>query len=231
MLIRKWKDLPAFMQTDEVREYYDRLRKQTCSLILKRLFDIVCSLLLLLLLAPVFFFLAVMIKCDSSGSVFYRQKRVTQYGKTFEIVKFRTMVSNADQSGALLTLQNDSRITKVGKRIRKYRLDEIPQLINVLKGEMTFVQARPEVRKYVDAYTNEMNATLLLPAGITSYASIRYKDEDEILNAYAQKDVDRIYIDVVLSDKMKYNLEYLKNFSFLTDIRLCFKTVLAVCKK
>ena len=160
MLLRKWKDIPEFMKNEEVRKYYDILNKKRFSLILKRFFDIVMSMILLLILSPIFLVLAIWIKIDSQGPVFYRQERVTQYGKIFRIFKFRTMISNADQIGALVTTQNDTRITKVGEKIRKCRLDEIPQLINILIGDMSFVGTRPEVRKYVDAYTDEMKATL-----------------------------------------------------------------------
>lgn len=230
MLIKKWEQLPQDLKNAEVKPYYDQLSKRTCSLMVKRSFDIVMSLLLLLVLSPVFLVIAVMIKTETKGPVFYRQERITQYGKSFQIFKFRTMVMNADKIGTLVTVQNDARITKTGRRIRKCRLDELPQLINVLKGDMTFVGTRPEVKKYVNAYSEAMKATLLLPAGITSLASIRYKDEDEILAKYP-KNIDEAYINIVLSEKMKYNLEYLKHFSFLQDIRLCFLTIAAMIKK
>lgn len=230
MLIKKWDQLPQELKTAEVRQYYDQLAKRTASLIIKRSFDIIMSLLLLFVLSPVLLVIAVMIKTETKGPVFYRQERITQYGKSFQIFKFRTMVTNADKIGTLVTVQNDERITKTGQKIRKCRLDELPQLINVLKGEMTFVGTRPEVQKYVSAYSEEMKATLLLPAGITSLASIRYKDEDEILAKYPEN-VDDAYINIVLSEKMKYNLEYLKHFSFLQDIRLCFLTLAAMIKK
>lgn len=196
MLLRKWKDIPEFMKNEEVRKYYDILNKKRFSLILKRFFDIVMSMILLLILSPIFLVLAIWIKIDSQGPVFYRQERVTQYGKIFRIFKFRTMISNADQIGALVTTQNDTRITKVGEKIRKCRLDEIPQLINILIGDMSFVGTRPEVRKYVDAYTDEMKATLLLPAGVTSSASISYRDEDEVISKYVDNkhSIDDVYI-------------------------------------
>lgn len=184
------------------------------------------SLLLLLVLSPVFLVLAIWIRTDSRGPVFYRQERVTQYGRIFRIFKFRTMVVNADQKGTLVTVGNDARITKVGEKIRHVRLDEIPQLINILKGDMTFVGTRPEVERYVKQYTDEMNATLLLPAGVTSEASIRYKDEDEIL-AKAE-DPDKAYVQDVLPAKMKYNLEAMKNFSLSSEIKTMARTVKAV---
>lgn len=195
---------------------------------LKRFFDIIMSLLLLIVLSPVFLILAIWIKADSKGTVFYRQERITQYGRTFRIFKFRTMVSNADKINTLVTTQNDSRITRVGEKIRKCRLDEIPQLINILKGDMSFVGTRPEVQKYVDAYTDEMKATLLLPAGVTSLASLKYRDEDEIISQETDKGktVDQAYIEDVLPEKMKFNLEYLNNFNILKDVNLCVKTVI-----
>lgn len=227
-MLKSWDSLPENIQTEAVRPYYDALEKRTGSLILKRALDIVASLLLLILLSPVFLVLAVAIKLDSKGPVFFRQVRVTQYGKTFRIFKFRTMVSNAEKLGTQVTVQNDSRITKVGGRIRKIRLDEIPQLINVLNGEMSFVGTRPEVTKYVERYTPEMIATLLLPAGVTSLASIEFKDEDELLQAAS--DADEVYVHEVLPKKMKYNLEYLRKFSFWGDIGLLLKTVVRVAR-
>lgn len=228
MLLRKWDDIPEFMRNDEVKKYYDILIKKRFSLMLKRFFDIIMSLLLLIVLSPVFLILAIWIKADSKGTVFYRQERITQYGRTFRIFKFRTMVSNADKIGTLVTTQNDSRITRVGEKIRKCRLDEIPQLINILKGDMSFVGTRPEVQKYVDAYTDEMKATLLLPAGVTSLASLKYRDEDEIISQETDKGktVDQAYIEDVLPEKMKFNLEYLDTFNILKDVNLCVKTVI-----
>lgn len=228
MLLRRWEELPEFMKNDEVKKYYDILDKKRFSLLLKRFFDIVMSLILLIVLSPVFLILAIWIKLDSKGSIFYRQERITQYGRTFRIFKFRTMVSNADKIGALVTTQNDSRITKVGEKIRKSRLDEIPQLINILLGDMSFVGTRPEVQKYVDTYTNEMKATLLLPAGVTSLASINYRNEDEIIKAGTNqgKSIDQTYIEDVLPEKMIFNLRYLNSFNIAKDVSLCVKTVI-----
>lgn len=227
-----WDKLPAEMKNDEVKAYYDILSKRHLGLLVKRIFDIVVSSIMMILLSWLFLILAIMIKADSKGPVFFRQTRVTTGNKDFKIFKFRTMVNNADKMGSLVTTGNDMRITKVGSKIRKCRLDEIPQLINVFKGEMTFAGTRPEVRKYVDAYTDEMMATLLMPAGITSLASISYKDEDEILGKYTDEGmtVDEAYTQKVLPQKMKYNLEYIKRFSFLADIKLMFKTVVSVVK-
>lgn len=227
MRLRAWEELPQWMKNEEVKEYYEILKEKRFALMLKRFFDVVMSLILLIVLSPLFLILALWIKLDSKGSVFYRQERITQYGKCFRIYKFRTMVSNADKIGALVTTENDARITSVGEKIRKCRLDEIPQLINVLKGEMSFVGTRPEVEKYVKAYSDEMKATLLLPAGVTSYASIRFKDEDQLIAKYTEAmGVDEAYIEKVLPKKMAVNLEYMKQFGFWNDLRICIKTIL-----
>ena len=196
MILLKWEDLPDQLRTEAVRPYYDILKKKQGSLLVKRVFDIVVSALMLVIISPVFLILAIAIKLDSPGPVFYRQERVTRYGKRFRIFKFRTMVSNADKIGTQVTVGNDSRITRVGKLIRKCRLDEVSQLIDIFRGTMTFVGTRPEVPKYVAAYTPEMMATLLLPAGVTSLASIMYKDEDQLLSVAA--DVDKTYVEEVL---------------------------------
>lgn len=226
MILRSWDKLPEYMRNDKVRPYYELLKKRTGSLIMKRIFDIVMSLLLLVILSPVFLVVSIWIKLDSKGPVFFRQVRVTTYGKQFRIFKFRTMCENAEKKGSLVTVGNDSRITKVGEKIRHCRLDEIPQLLNVLAGDMTFVGTRPEVVKYVNAYSDEMYATLLLPAGITSVASIQYKDEDEILSKAGNP--DDAYIHEVLPDKMKYNLASIENFSFLNEIKTMANTLKAV---
>ena len=228
MRLKEWETLPEYMRNEQVKIYYDTLSKRTCSLFLKRLFDIVVSAIMLILLSPIFLLLAIWIKLDSAGPVFFRQVRITQYGREFRIFKFRTMVNNAEKIGSQVTVGNDSRITKVGMKIRKLRLDELPQLINVLIGDMSFVGTRPEVKKYVDAYTDEMYATLLLPAGITSEASIHYKDEDELL-ADAD-DVDKVYIEQVLPGKMKFNLEAVQKFNFAGEIATMFRTVVAVVR-
>ena len=200
MLLRKWDNIPKFIKNDEVKYYYDILQKRKISLIIKRLFDILASLILLLVLSPIILIFSIWIKLDSRGPVFYRQVRITRYGREFKIFKFRTMIVNADKIGSLVTIGNDQRITRVGNIIRKYRIDEIPQLINVLIGDMTFVGTRPEVKKYVDAYDNKMKATLLLPAGITSNASINYRNEETIMNKYAKnnKNIDDVYLTKVL---------------------------------
>ncbi len=226
--MKKWDALPTSMQREEVRPYYDILKRKRVSRFLKRAFDIVASLILIILLSPAMLVLAVWIKTDSKGSVFYKSLRVTRYNRDFKILKFRTMVQNADKQGSLITVSGDNRITKVGEKIRRCRLDEIPQLFNVLAGQMSFVGTRPEVRRYVDAYSDEMLATLLLPAGVTSRASIAYRDEDEKMTALTEKgmSVDEAYIDCILPEKMKYNLDYIKNFSFISDIITCIKTII-----
>ena len=229
MILKKWEQLPEQLRTDAVRPYYEHLKKKQASLVLKRIFDIFVSAVMLIILSPVFLVLAVAIKLDSPGPVFFRQERVTQYGKHFRIFKFRSMVNNADKIGTQVTVGNDSRITRMGKLIRKCRLDELCQLIDVFRGTMTFVGTRPEVPKYVAAYTPEMQATLLLPAGVTSLASIMYKDEDELLAG--AEDVEKTYTQQVLPDKMRYNLEAIEKFSFFGDIKLMFMTVFAVLGK
>ncbi len=228
-MLKKWEQLPEFMRCDPVKDYYEILAKRKMSLLLKRGFDLVVSLLMLVVLSPLFLLLAIAIKLDSPGPVFFRQERVTQYGRHFRIFKFRTMVQHAQQLGTQVTLKRDPRITRVGAWIRKLRLDEICQLIDVLRGTMTFVGTRPEVPKYVAQYSEEMRATLLLPAGVTSLASILYKNEDELLAT--GEDADRIYIEEILPQKMRYNLDEIRNFSFMQNLKEMFWTVLAVLGK
>ena len=158
-VLRQWEDVPEFMKNEKVKEYYDILNKRRFQLKVKRIFDVIMSFVLILLLSPVFLGIAIWIRLDSSGPVFYKQERITQYGRKFQIFKFRTMVDNADQRGTLITLRNDTRITKAGEKIRKLRIDEIPQLFNIFIGDMSFVGTRPEVGKYVATYTDEMKAT------------------------------------------------------------------------
>ena len=195
---------------------------------MKRIFDIVTALILTVIALPLMLLIAVWIKCDSKGGVFFLQKRVTTYGRVFRIVKFRTMVTDAEKLGTQVTVSHDSRVTRAGRFLRKCRLDELPQLFNVLKGDMSFVGTRPEVQKYVDGYTDEMMATLLMPAGITSLASIKFKDEEKLLDG--ADDPDEVYLHTVLPQKMTYNLEYIKRFHFFYDIKLMFMTVFAVLK-
>lgn len=226
MQFREWDDIPEFMKNEDVKKYYEILRKKRFSLKVKRFFDVTASFVLILFLSPVFLILSVWIKTDSKGPVYFKQERVTQYGRKFSIFKFRTMVINADRTGSLVTVQNDSRITAVGRKIRKYRLDEIPQLFNILAGDMSFVGTRPEVRKYVDEYSDEMKATLLLPAGVTSEASIRYKDEDELLKDAV--DVDEVYIQKILPEKMRWNLRAIRRFSLPGELSTMVRTVFHV---
>lgn len=228
MILKKWEELTPELQTEEVRRYYDILKNKKASLFFKRIFDIIISFILLLLFSPLFLILAVAIKLDSRGPVFYRQVRITQYNRKFRIFKFRSMVQDADK-GSQVTVNGDMRVTRVGRLVRKCRLDEISQLLNVLKGDMTFVGTRPEVPHYTEKYSPEMMATLLLPAGVTSLASIYYKDEAKLLDA--ADDADKVYIEQVLPAKMKYNLRAVEHFSFLGDIKIMFMTIFAVLGK
>ena len=228
MMLCRWEELPQTMQNDAVRPYYDSLQGKKISLFLKVVFDRAVSLVMLLALSPVFLLLAVLIKLDSPGEVFFRQERVTQYGRKFRIHKFRTMVKNAESLGTQVTTKSDMRVTKIGKKLRGCRLDELPQLIDILQGNMSFVGTRPEVTKYVEQYTPEMLATLLLPAGVTSEASIEYKDEEGLLAD--AKNADKTYVEVVLPQKMQWNLQSLQSFSFVGDIKTMIKTVWAVVK-
>lgn len=227
-MLREWDKLPESMRTEDIRPYYERLKKKKVSLVLKRIFDVISSIIMLVILSPILIIVSILIVTDSKGGVFYRQERVTQYGKKFRIFKFRTMVANADKIGTQVTVSNDNRITKIGSVIRKYRIDEIPQLFNILSGDMSLVGTRPESLHYVKNYTPEMMATLLLPAGVTSEASIRYKDEADLLNQ--ADDIDKVYIEKILPEKMKYNLESLLNFSLFRELKTMIKTIFAVCR-
>lgn len=227
--MKKWEALPGEMQLEEIRPYYDVLNKKKASLVLKRVFDVVVSLSLLIVLSPIIILLSIAIKIDSPGPVFYRQVRITQYGRRFRIHKFRSMCDGADKKGTLVTVGNDSRVTRVGKLVRKCRLDEIAQLIDVLKGDMTFVGVRPEVEKYVDKYKPEWKATFLLPAGVTNLTCIFFKDEDEMLSNVS--DADKAYVEDILPIKMKWNLKGIKEFSFWEDLKLMFMTFFAVLGK
>ncbi len=228
-MLKKWEELPDFMRVPEVRPYWEILNKKRGQLVLKRVFDFTVASVLTVILSIPMGIIAVLIKKDSEGPVFYRQERVTTYGKHFRIHKFRTMVSNADKIGSAVTVGNDSRITKIGSKLRNHRLDELPQVFDVLSGNMSFVGTRPEALKYVEQYKPEYNATLLMPAGITSEASIRYKDEDKLLSV--ADDVDKVYMEKVLPAKMKWNLESIERFRFLREILTMFRTVFAVLGK
>ncbi len=224
--MKKWESLPQKFQNNDVKEYYDILKKRGASLVIKRIFDIIIAIIITVIAAPFMLIIAIWIKLDSKGPVFFRQRRVTTYGRVFRIFKFRTMVTDAEKKGTQVTVKGDSRITKAGKFLRKCRLDELPQLFNVLIGDMSFVGTRPEVEHYVDRYTDEMNATLLMPAGITSLASIKFKDEEKLLDG--AEDPDEVYVNSVLPQKMVYNLEYIRKFNFFYDIKLMFMTFWAV---
>ena len=228
-MLRRWEDLPDFMRIDEVRPYWQILDRKKGQLLLKRIFDFVLALILGVILSFPMLIIAVLIKLDSRGPVFYRQERVTTYGKHFRIHKFRTMVTNADQIGTAVTVQGDSRITKIGAVLRRFRLDEFPQLIDVIAGDMSFVGTRPEAVKYVEQYKPEYYATLLMPAGITSEASIRYKDEAKLLDA--ADDADKVYMETVLPGKMEYNLQSIKEFSFTGELVTMIRTAFAVLGK
>ncbi|WP_281819133.1 sugar transferase [Vallitalea longa] len=228
-MLRKWDDLPSNMKNASVKEYYDILCKKRFSLLLKRIFDIIFAILIFIVLSPIFIVLSIIIKIDSKGPIMFRQVRITQYGKPFRIYKFRTMVVNAEKLGSQVTTKNDVRVTRVGKFLRKYRLDEFPQLFNIITGDMSFVGTRPEVSKYVERYTEKMIATLLLPAGVTSEASIQYKDEELVLTL--AEAANETYVKKVLPEKMKYNLRSIEAFSFLGDIRTMIRTVVVVVKK
>lgn len=232
-MLKKWQELPKKMRNDRVQEYYQIVAGKQSKIHFKRMMDVFLASILTVLFAPVMIVIAVVIKIDSRGPVFYRQERITRYGKLYRIFKFRTMVMDADQKGPLLTQSEDHRITKVGQKLRKLRLDELPQLFNVLRGDMSFVGTRPEVAKYVEQYTEEMMATLLLPAGITSNASIACKDEDTMIAQYQKKygtTVDETYVQYLLPEKMKQNLEYLERFGAMEDMKIMIKTALTVLR-
>lgn len=225
-MLLEWNQLPDQMRTEEVRPYYEILKRKRRSLVIKRAFDVLVASAMTIVLAGPMIIIAAAVKIDSKGPVIYRQERVTTYGRVFKIHKFRTMVDKADTVGPKVTVAGDSRITGIGKILRKYRLDEFPQLLDVLKGDMTFVGTRPEAVKYVERYSPVMMATLLLPAGITSEASIRFKDEAEILKNV--EDTDRVYMEEILPIKMKYNLKAIEEFSLENDLLTLIRTVAAV---
>lgn len=228
-MLKRWDELPEFLRCAEVRPYYDILAQKRFSLALKRVFDILAASVLLLVLGIPMAIVAILIKLDSEGPVLFRQERVTTYGRKFRIHKFRTMVDHAEQKGSSVTVSGDNRVTKIGSFLRKYRVDEFPQLFDVLANDMSFVGTRPESPKYVTRYTEEMRATLLLPAGITSEASIRYKDEARLLDA--AQDVDKVYVETVLPGKMKWNLRSIKEFSLAGELTTMLRTVFAVFGK
>ena len=229
MKLIPFESLPSVMKTQEVKKYYDRLKKKSIYLSLKRGFDVLASAGLIILLSLPMLIIAYKIKKDSPGPVIFKQTRVTQFGRKFTIYKFRTMVDGAPECGSAVTVGGDARVTGIGARLRKYRLDEFPQLFNILAGDMTFVGTRPEVVKYVKAYSKEMYATLLLPAGVTSRVSIMYKDEEKLLDSCL--DPDDTYIKEILPAKMKYNLLGISRASVTEDIYVMIKTLLALFKR
>ncbi|MEE0947124.1 MAG: sugar transferase [Bacteroidales bacterium] len=190
---------------------------------MKRLFDVVCSFFGLLVLSPLFVFLSLWVGLGSKGGVFYKQKRVGRFNKDFTLYKFRSMRVGADKKGLLTIGGKDSRVTKAGFFIRKYKLDELPQLLNVLKGDMSFVGPRPEVRKYVDMYTERQLKVLDVRPGITDLASIKYRNENDLLAA--ADNPEQYYIDVVMQDKLALNLQYIETRTFFGDIKLIFRTI------
>lgn len=226
MPLKRWERLPAWMQCEAVRPYYEMLTAHRPALLVKRLLDVVLSALLLVLLSPLLLVLSVWVLCDSGAPILFRQERVTTCGKTFKMLKFRSMVNGAEQRGTSVTLSGDARITRAGRVLRRLRLDELPQLVNVLLGDMSFVGTRPEVEKYVRCYTEEMRATLLLPAGITSQASIRFRDEEKLL--LTAQDADQVYREEILPQKMAYNLRELRTFTLRGEWKTMVQTVLAV---
>ena len=228
-MLKNWDDLPEFLKIPEVKPYYEALKRKKLSFVLKRIFDFCAALIMIVLFALPMAIIAIWIKSDSEGPIFYRQERVTAYGKRFRIHKFRTMIEGADEIGSIVTIRNDKRVTNAGRRLRNLRLDELPQLFDVLAGDMSFVGTRPEVVKYVEKYQPEYLATLLLPSGITSEASIRYKDEYKLLSE--ADDIDRVYMEEVLPNKMKWNLDSIMYFSIWGEIATLFRTVLAVLGK
>lgn len=224
--MKKWEELPDHMRCEETRPYYESLSGKRWSLAGKRVFDLIMSVILIVVLSPLMLVIGTAVSVTSPGGMIFRQIRVTTYGKRFQIYKFRTMVAGAPEKGSQVTVSGDARVTKIGRFLRKVRLDELPQLFNIVKGEMSFVGTRPEVEKYVARYAPEMYATLLMPAGVTSTASIEYKDEERLLSA--GKDVDETYVNEILPAKMEYNLQYIREFSFARDMVILVRTVAAV---
>jgi len=195
---------------------------------IKRLFDIIFSFFGLIIVSPLLGLIAIIIKMDSKGPVFYRGERVGRFGKTFKIWKFRTMVENAEKIGSIHASSNDPRITKIGKFLRKYKLDELPQLINILKGEMSFVGPRPQVKYYVDLYNEEEKISLIVRPGMTDYASIRYINQEDLVD---EENVDKSYQEKIEPEKNQLRVKYAKNNSLLIDAKIIFQTILAIVKK
>ena len=214
------------MNNDQPLEIAALLARRRPQLIAKRAMDIAISAAALCVLWPVFLLIALAIVIDDPGPVFYRQVRVGRGGKPFRIFKFRTMVVDADKKGLSITVGRDSRITRVGAFLRKTKLDELAQLLNVLCGQMSFVGPRPEVPRYVELYTPYQRQVLLVRPGITDYASIAYRNENDLLAG--ADDPERMYIETIMPDKIELNMKYLREISPLADLRLILKTVIAV---
>ena len=200
------------------------LNNKKATLLLKRLFDIILSISLFAILILPMVVCSVVIAIGNDGPIFFKQKRIGQFGKEFNIIKFRTMTVN--NAGSEITANNDKRVTKVGKFLRKFRLDELPQLINVLFGDMSFVGPRPEVPCFVDKYNEDWLATLLVKPGITCDSSIYFADESQLLDN--ADDAEQCYIDEILPEKCKMNIDYIKNISLLNDVKIMFKTIARV---
>ena len=206
----------------------ETLENKKMQLVLKRILDVILSGLGLMILSPIFLIIGILIKLDSKGSVFFKQVRVGIYGNEFEIYKFRTMVNDAEKKGRQITVGKDNRITKVGNFIRKYKLDELPQLINVFKGEMSLVGPRPEVPRYVELYDEEQEQILLVKPGITDYSSIEFRNENEILGESSNPDKE--YIENIMPCKINLNMKYINEISLITDIKIILKTIMCIIK-
>ena len=211
--MKKWEQLPPKFQNDSVKHYYDILKKRTASLIIKRIFDIILGLILTVIALPFMLIIAVWIKCDSKGKVFFLQRRVTTYGRVFHIFKFRTMVSNAEKLGTQVTVQNDSRVTKAGKFLRKCRLDELPQLFNVLKGDMSFIGPRPLLVKYLPLYSPEQMRRHEVRPGISGWAQVNGRNT------------------ITFTKQFEYDVYYVDHLSFWLDVKIFFMTILKVFKR
>lgn len=228
MLIKSYEYLPNQMQTQMVKVYYDLLSKKKKTLVIKRIIDIVLCGIITIISSPFLIIFALLIKLTSKGPVVFKQQRVGKDMKMFNIYKFRTMEKEASKKGGEITTNNDSRITTFGKFLRKINMDEMPQLFNVLKGDMSIIGTRPEVLSYVNEYSQEMFATLLLPPGMLSLASVFYKDENAMLKDVS--DVHKVYVEKILPDKMQYNLQYLKTISIKEDFKLIGKSIACMFK-
>ena len=228
-MLKRWEQLPESIRIPEVKPYWEVLYRKRGQLILKRIFDLIAAVTMTLILALPMLVISLLIWLDDRGPVMYRQERATIYGRHFRIHKFRTMVQNSEHMGTAVTVANDSRITRIGGWLRKLRLDELPQLFDVIRGDMSLVGPRPEAIRYVERYLPEYMATLLIPAGVTSETSICFRDEAKMLeNA---EDADMVYLTEILPIKMSMNLKSIKEFSFFRDIVTIFCTVTAIFGK